>query len=102
MTSGGVPALIKLTIFCLYGVPEGPKMASTLTPGFWSLNSLTRARLLSACSWLTAQKDQETVPPGLKPSTGDLSVPPPAAPHAAARVAPLRAATLLRNDLRVG
>src|SRR5262245_23608770 len=50
--------------------------------------------MLSACSWLTAQKLQEMVPVAFTPSTGDFSRPPvvlAAPPHAAASSARLPA-----------
>src|SRR5262245_21653330 len=49
-------------------------------PGFWALNSCSRARALSACSLLTAQKDQVIFPPGAWPAAGERSPGPPAPP----------------------
>src|SRR5689334_1430923 len=72
-------------------------------PGFRALNSCSRARALSACSWLTAQKDQVILPPGCWPSAGERSAAPPAPPavQAAARAgAPAAARAAARNTVR--
>lgn len=99
ISSGGVPALTSETTLARYS-PKGVQSASTLMVGFCAWNSLSRASALSACSWLTVQKDQVIWPPGLASPMGLFSDAPPPAPHAAAKTA-LPATALPRNARRV-